>query len=53
VPSESATDLKAVLERFIVLPAEEQCLYETNARQAADHYGWPLIAREILEKYPA
>ncbi len=52
VPTESASDLKMVLDRFITLPADDQSRYESNARQAADHYGWPMIARGILEKYP-
>ncbi len=51
VPSESAIDLKSVLDHFIDLPPEEQQRYETNARLAADHYGWPMIARSILEKH--
>lgn len=53
VPSENAIDLKAALDQFIDLSLEDQTRYETNARQAADHYGWPMIARAILEKYPA
>lgn len=53
LPSEGAIDLKVALDRFIDLSLEDQTRYETNARQAATHYGWPMIARAILEKCPA
>jgi len=53
VPSESADDLKAVLDRFIGLSVEEQARYEANARQAADRYEWSMIGRAILEKHGA
>lgn len=49
VPSESATDLKEVLFRFIKMSAEEQAIYEGNACRAAEHYTWPTIAGLILD----